>query len=96
MVPGAGDQDVITGVELLWAKSKAPDRVSFTFVDGHKFTAIFVSEQDFTRVERDGEDLTVWGPVTVQALRLGGELVDVTPLSLPKTEVGVCAGGKTL
>lgn len=95
MVPRATDQNVVTRVKLLRAEAKAPNGLS-GFVDRRELDAVLVTKKNFSVVEGDCEDLTIRRPVTVEALYLGDELVDILAFCLPEAKVVVGARSKTL
>ena len=91
LVPTTCDEKVVTGVELLGAEPEAPDWDSLGLADGGEFVSILVSEQDFSIVKSNSQNLTIRRPVTVKTLVLGTELIDTLVLSLPESKIVIRA-----
>ena len=95
LIPRSANQDIVACVELLRTETEAPNGLS-RLIDRGELSAVLVAQQNLSIVKSDSQNLTIWRPITVHALHLGYELVDVLPFSLPKTKIVVGARGQTL
>jgi hypothetical protein len=96
-VPRAGNQQVVCGLEFLWAECECPHGLlGLALVDDHELNPCLVLDEDGAIDEADGEDLAIGRPIAAATLSRGLLLVYIRLVGLPQTEVDGRATGQIL